>query len=119
MYLAKPFRALTDSELQAEGITREQATRIQTEAAERDRRLIASSGPPSYRATLRQATHEAFSDELLLLNAGDARPLELMRLVRLVTVEFFDASLKEPRKSVLPRRDADLELDVLAPLRRD
>ena len=117
MYVAKPFRALADSELKAEGITRVQATRSQTDAAARDRRLIAAAGPPSYRATLTQATHEAFSDELLLLNPGVGKPLELMRVVRLVTVEFFNASLKDPRKSVAPRRDTDLELEVLAPMR--
>ena len=99
MYVTKPFRALADSELKAEGITREQATRSQTDAAARDRRLIAGAGP-SYRATLTQATHEAFSDELLLLNPGDGKPLELMRVVRLVTVEFFNASLKDPRSQL-------------------
>jgi len=115
MYLAKPFRSLTDSELQAEGLTRPQANHLQEEIAARDRRLLATAGPPAYRALLHHAEHGSFSDEPLLRNRSDAKSLSLMRNIREVIVEFFDTSLQDGGRRLLrPQSSDSLELEVMA-----
>src|SRR5262249_2095411 len=47
MYVTKPFRTLTDSELQAQGLTRDQAANAQNETWVRDGRLLGSASAPS------------------------------------------------------------------------
>jgi hypothetical protein len=65
-----------------------------------------------------QAEHQSFSDEPLLLNSGDTGVVKLMRVVRAVTIEFFDATLKGGgQKTVLARSNSDLVLEALAPPR--
>jgi pimeloyl-ACP methyl ester carboxylesterase len=116
MYVTKPFRALTDAELRAEGITRDQATREQADTWARDGRLLAGGAPPSYRVTLNQATHETFSDEPLLREPGDEGNLKLMSIVRGLLVDFFDAVLNGPRRRLAaPGGDNDVVVELLAP----
>lgn len=118
MYVTKPFRALTDAELLAEGITHDQATKAQADTWARDGRLLSSGGAPSYRVTLHEAKHESFSDEALLLEPTDQNSVKLMRTVRELVVEFFDTVLgTSQRKSVTSRSDNDVELEVLVPAR--
>jgi dienelactone hydrolase len=115
MYITKPFRTLSDSELRAEGITREEATSTQANTWARDRRLLASAGPPSYRVTLRHAEHSSFSDESLLRHAEDPNSLKLMTMMRDLVAQFFDATLAGgERSSVASTSDDDLEVEVLA-----
>jgi pimeloyl-ACP methyl ester carboxylesterase len=115
MYMTKPFRMLSDAELRAQGITREQATRAQADACERDRRLLATAGPPSYRATLYHAEHNSFSDEPLLLNPRDAKSVNLMRIVRGLIVEFFAATVADRGQKLLAlQSNQDLHFEVLA-----
>ncbi len=115
MYLTKPFRPLSEAELQAEHLTRDQASRVQEEALARDQRLLADAGPPAYRALLRNADHGHFSDEPLLRDSSDARSLSLMRSIRGVIVEFFDTTLKDGDRRLLRSRSSDgLELEVMA-----
>src|SRR4051812_35348954 len=74
------------------------------------------AGPPSYRATLKQAKHESFSDQPLLLASGDANGTDLMRLARAITLEFFDTTLKDfGRKVIAAHSDSDLDLEIFAP----
>jgi pimeloyl-ACP methyl ester carboxylesterase len=114
LYLTKPFRALTDSELAADGLTRDQATQVQTEARERDRRLLTAARQPTYRATLHEAGHESFSDEPLLLDSTDDRALRLMQSIRHLVLDFFNATLVDSgRRLLTARRTEDLELEVI------
>lgn len=115
MYITKPFRRLSDAELRAEGITRQEATSTQASAWARDGRLLASAGPPSYRVTLRHAAHGSFSDEPLLRGSHDAKSLRLMTMIRDLVAQFFDTTLAgSQRRSVAPQRNDQLELEVLA-----
>jgi hypothetical protein len=115
MYITKPFRTLSDAELRAESITREEATSTQTNTWARDGRLLTSAGPPSYRVTLHHAEHSSFSDEPLLLDAEDAKSLKLMTMTRDLVAQFFDTTLAgSQRSSVASTSDDDLEVEVLA-----
>jgi dienelactone hydrolase len=115
MYITKPFRTLSDAELSAEGITREEATSTQADAWARDGRLLASAGPPSYRVTLHHAEHSSFSDEPLLLDAEDTTSLKLITMIRDLVAQFFDATLVgNQRGSVASTSNDDLEVEVLA-----
>ena len=115
MYITKPFRTLSDAELSAEGITREEATSTQGDAWARDGRLLASAGPPSYRVTLHHAEHSSFSDEPLLLDAEDTTSLKLITMIRDLVAQFFDATLVgNQRGSVASTSNDDLEVEVLA-----
>ena len=115
MYLTKPFRALTDAELRAEGITRDQATKEQADTWARDGRLLSGGAPPSYRVTLNQAAHESFSDEPLLREPGDESNLKLMSTVRGLVVEFFDTELNGPERKLAASRSAKyVEVELLA-----
>jgi dienelactone hydrolase len=115
MYITKPFRSLSDAELRAEGVTREQATTTQADTWARDSRLLAGAGPPSYRVTLYRAEHSSFSDEPLLRDPEDAGSLKLMMMIRGLVARFFDTALAESqRSSVAAASDDDLEIEVLA-----
>ncbi len=115
MYITKPFRALSDAELRAEGITREQATSTQASTWTRDSRLLARAGPPSYRVTLHHAEHGSFSDEPLLRDPEDANAANLMTTIREQVARFFDTTLTDSRRSsIVPTSDDDLEVEVLA-----
>jgi len=115
MYVTKPFRALTDAELRAEGITRDQATKEQAETWARDGHTLSAGAPPSYRVTLNQATHESFSDEPLLREPGDRSNLQLMSTVRGLAVEFFDTVLNgSQRRLSASGSDKDVEIELLA-----
>ena len=103
---------LPTPEFLAEGITRDQSTRAQADADARDQRLMTSAGPPSNRAILKHAKHESFSDEPLLLNSGDANIAGLMRLARMITLEFFDTTVKD-------RGDVDCSAEQLRPRARN
>jgi hypothetical protein len=115
MYITKPFRTLSDAELSAEGITREQAASTQATTWARDGRLLASAGPPSYRVTLHHAEHSSFSDEPLVLDAEDTNSLKLMTMIRGLVAQFFEATLTgSQRGSVASTSDDDLEIELLA-----
>jgi dienelactone hydrolase len=115
MYITKPFRTLSDAELSAEGITREQATSTQANTWARDGRLLASAGPPSYRVTLHDAEHSSFSDEPLLLDAEDTKSLKLMTMIRGLVAQFFEATLTGSQGgTVASTNNDDLEIEVLA-----
>ena len=93
LYLTKPIRALTDEELQREGLTREQSTRAEAQTDARDLRLLANAGPPAYRAVVLLADHTTFSDEPLVRDPSDARSRRLMGIVREYVRKFFDSTL--------------------------
>jgi hypothetical protein len=115
MYITKPFRRLSDAELSAEGITREEATNTQANTWARDGRLLAGAGPPSYRVTLHHAEHGSFSDEPLLLDAEDANSLKLIMMIRGLVAQFFEATLTgSQRGSIASISNDDLEIEVLA-----
>jgi dienelactone hydrolase len=115
MYITKPFRTLSDAELHAEGIKREEATSTQANTWARDGRLLASAGPPSYRVTLHHAEHGSFSDEPLLRDPKDATSLKLMTMIRDLVAQFFDTTLADgERRFVASKSDDDLEVEVLA-----
>ena len=115
MYITKPFRTLSDAELSAEGITREEATSTQANTWAKDGNLLASAGPPSYRVTLHHAEHSSFSDEPLLLDAEDRNGLKLMTMIRDLVARFFDATLAgSQRGSVTSTSDDDVAVEVLA-----
>jgi dienelactone hydrolase len=114
MYMTKPFRELSEAELRAQGITREEATSTQANTWARDGRLLASAGPPSYRVTLHHAEHGSFSDEPLLRDPEDAKSLELMVVIRDLVARFFDATLVDgQRGSVVSTSNHDVEVEVL------
>lgn len=115
MYITKPFRTLSDAELAAEGMTREEATSTQASTWARDGRLLASAGPPSYRVTFHNAEHSSFSDEPLLRDPEDANSLRLMTMIRDLVAQFFDMTLAGgQRSSIASTNDGDLEVEVLA-----
>jgi hypothetical protein len=115
MYITKPFRTLSDAELHAEGITREEAASTQANAWARDGRLLASAGPPSYRVTLHHAEHSSFSDEPLLRDPKDATSLKLMTMIRDLVAQFFDTTFADgERRYVASMNDDDVEVEVLA-----
>jgi pimeloyl-ACP methyl ester carboxylesterase len=115
MYITKPFRRLSDAELSAEGITREEATSTQADTWTGDGRLLAGAGPPSYRVTIHYAEHSSFSDEPLLLNPEDAKSLKLMTMIRNLVAQFFESTLTgSQRGSIASTSNDDLEIEVLA-----
>jgi len=115
MYITKPFRTLTDSELRSEGITRDQATTVQAGTWARDGRLLSSTSSPSYRATFHQAEHASFSDEPLLREPEDANQEKLMKILRGLVVEFFDSTVADPPGgSVATRSNGDIQVEILA-----
>jgi hypothetical protein len=119
MYVTKPFRALTEAELRAEGITRDQAMKEQADTWARDGRLLSGGAPPSYRVTLNQATHESFSDEPLLREPGHRSNLKLISTVRGLVVEFFDTVLNNPKRRLVASgsvKDAEVELLARKPV---
>lgn len=114
MYMTKPFRRLTDAELRAQGITRDQATKEQDDTWARDGRLLSSGAAPSYRVTLYQATHESFSDEALLREPGDPNNVKVMRTVRALIAKFFDTVLTRSQQGdVGSKSDSDVEIEIL------
>ena len=115
MYITKPFRTLSDAELRAEGITREEATSTQANTWARDGRLLSNAGPPSYRVTLHHAEHSSFSDEPLLRDPADANSSKLITMIRDLVARFFDTTLADTQRSaVASTSDDDLEVEVLA-----
>jgi len=119
MYMTKPFRTLNESELRSEGITRDQATSMQTATWARDASLLSSASSPSYRATFQQAEHASFSDEPLLREPEDANRKKSMKILRELIVEFFDSTVAEPLgRSVAARSNNDIHVEVLATQRK-
>ncbi len=114
MYVTKPFRTLTDSELQAQGLTRDQAANAQNETWVRDGRLLGSASAPSYCATLYQAKHDSFSDEPLLRNPEDEKLAKLVRIIRNLIRSFFESTIGDLRKSLTLRSDDDVKIEILA-----
>lgn len=97
MYLAKPLRDLTEKELEQQKMTRDQFEKVRAQTIARDDELMRSVKSGSYRVTIKGATHETFSDELLLLPAGDSEAAQNQRLVKIVrayVLAFFDCYLR-------------------------
>lgn len=116
MYATKPLRHLSDAELQAEGMTRDRATKTQADTWAKDAGLLAGSRSHSYRATFHQATHDSFSDEALLREPGDLKNASVMRAVRALLVEFFDAVLASPQQRFVTwNNDDEVSLERFPP----
>jgi predicted dienelactone hydrolase len=117
LYLAKPFRTLTDAELRREGLSADQAARSQADSNERDIRLLSNAGPPAYRAIIQQADHTSFSDEPLLRNPSDASNVKLTEIVRELLHQFFDATLSTGPVNPFEPRNPDVQFTAVAPRR--
>jgi dienelactone hydrolase len=115
LYIRKPFRSLTAAELSEAQLTETQAARAQMETTVRDRALLARSGPPSFLAIVREASHESFSDEALLMSDGDLAEVGRMRALRELLVDFFRSTLSAGSRSTLVQRTTPvLDLSVIA-----
>lgn len=72
----------------------------------------------SYRVTITGATHESFSDELVV-SGGKARSAEILVIVRsyLSLREFFDRSLLGEQSALLsvPPAESAVQVEVFAP----
>jgi dienelactone hydrolase len=105
MYLAKPLRELSDEELAKEKMTREQFEQGRVVTVNRENKLMQSVRSGSYRIIIKGATHESFSDELLLLsNASREAQAENQRrtqIVRDYVLAFFDKYLETNKGTLL------------------
>jgi alpha-beta hydrolase superfamily lysophospholipase len=115
LYFAKPLRSLTDDELAQQRVTRAEFDRSRTETLQRDDNLMDLAPTGSYRVLLKNARHETFSDEPVLVPATDssARALDRRRLdtVRAVIVSFLDTHAggrRAARVDDLPKQFSDL-----------
>lgn len=103
MYLTKPLRELSDEELAKQKITRETVNQERANTLRRDNELMQSVKSGIYRVVIKEATHESFSDEPLLLpttSTAEAANQKTIRIVREYTLAFCDSYLtdKKPAK---------------------
>jgi predicted dienelactone hydrolase len=115
LYVAKPFRRLTDAELVAEGVTWERAEALRSAAYARDRQLLRAAGATTYLAIVQGAVHETFSDEPLIVDPADREARERMEAVRALVLEFFRATLVRATPSTLAPRSGIVTLERLRP----
>jgi alpha-beta hydrolase superfamily lysophospholipase len=74
LYFAKPIRSLTDDELKQQRLTRAEFDRSRTHTLQRDDSLMEVAPAGSYGVILKDASHETFSDEPLLVSPGSLGP---------------------------------------------
>jgi mRNA-degrading endonuclease RelE of RelBE toxin-antitoxin system len=107
-YLAKPLRELSDEELAKEKMTREQFERGRAKTVSRENELMQSVRSGNYRIIIKGATHESFSDELLLLpvasREAQAENPRRMQIVRDYVLAFFDKYLRTKKATLLDDR---------------
>ncbi|HEU4389123.1 MAG TPA: hypothetical protein VFV34_15080 [Blastocatellia bacterium] len=88
----------TEKQLSDWKLTREQVKQMRERIRTRSADLLKTVKSGSWRVTLSGATHQSFSDELLVLNFGDATARAENRrrteIIRAYTVAFFDHCLK-------------------------
>ena len=123
MYLAKPLRDLTNTELAEQKITREQFEQERGKTVLRENELMRSVKSGSYRVIIKGATHESFSDEPLLLSAAesgaDDKNRRTIKVVREYLLAFFDGYLRDKKPTKLNRmKNAEITVEPFGPALR-
>ena len=102
MSLEKALPEPTEKQLAEWKATREGVERSRLQMRVREAELLKTVKSGSYRVTLRDATHQSFSDEPLILPFGPKEPnLRRTQIIRAYTLAFFDSYLGNKQSNLL------------------
>lgn len=104
MFITKPFRRMTETELAKSNKTHEQDEAELKELLNRQEVLMRKIAGGSCRVTIPGAKHISFSDEPYLKPGNGKSKKQMTTTIRIFTLAFFDVTLNDQPDSLIERR---------------